>query len=204
MSFDIKAKEWDLDPQKVERASILSDKLREFTVDKSLKNAIEFGCGTGLVSFFLKDDFSKITLADTSFGMIDVLKKKISDAGISHFEPILIDENTNFQHSGFDITYSLLTLHHIQDLNKAFNQFYNLLKPGGYLCIADLVEEDGDFHNAEDSKHVHHGFEKEKLINQLETISFKFVDYQIFHHIERVVENGSVKNFPMFLLIVQK
>jgi 2-hydroxy-3-keto-5-methylthiopentenyl-1-phosphate phosphatase len=67
-----------------------------------------------------------------------------------------------------------------------------------------LVEEDGDFHNAEDSKHVHHGFEKEKLINQLETISFKFVDYQIFHHIERVVENGSVKNFPMFLLIVQK
>lgn len=204
MSFDSKAQTWDDDPQKVERAKILSERIKAFSKGKSLSKAIEFGCGTGLVSFFLKDDFSEITLVDTSFGMIDVLKKKIADAGVSHFNPILIDENTNFQPSGFDITYSLLTLHHIQDLNKAFNQYYALLKPGGYLCIADLVEEDGDFHNAEDSKHVHHGFEKEKLIVLLDVHKFKFVEYQQFHHIERRTESGAFKNFPLFLIIVQK
>jgi len=204
MSFDIKAQDWDADPTKVERAKILAKALSKFALGKGLERALEFGCGTGLVSFFLTNDFHKITLADTSVGMIEVLKNKIVVAGASHFTPILIDENTIFEPESFDITYSLLTLHHIHDLDKAFKQFYNLLKPDGYLCIADLVKEDGDFHNAEDAKHVHHGFDKEPLIHKLNNQGFQLVEYQIFHHIERTTESGIVKKFPVFLLIAQK
>lgn len=204
MSFDIKAQSWDNDPTKVERAKILAECLSDFIKGRNLNKALEFGCGTGLVSFFMKDVFLQITLADTSTSMIEVLKSKIANDGVSHFTPLLIDDNTTFVAGSFDITYSLLTLHHIKELDKAFSQFYNLLKPHGYLCIADLVEEEGDFHNAEDAKHVHHGFEKEKLINQLIENGFKFIDYQVFHHIKRTTESGIVKNFPLFLLIVQK
>jgi hypothetical protein len=35
------------------------------------------------------------------------------------------------------------------------------------LVIADLVKEAGDFHNVLDSKHVHHGFDKDELISKL-------------------------------------
>src|SRR5699024_12003101 len=39
--------------------------------------AFEYGCGTGLLSFALKDKLGAMTLADVSDGMLGVLEKKI-------------------------------------------------------------------------------------------------------------------------------
>jgi ubiquinone/menaquinone biosynthesis C-methylase UbiE len=49
-------------------------------------SAFEYGCGTGNVSFFLKENFDKITLADSSRGMLDVVKEKIKKDNIRHFK----------------------------------------------------------------------------------------------------------------------
>jgi len=204
MSFDNNAKNWDDDPKKVERASILAKIISKFSKGKSLTNALEFGCGTGLLSFCLKNDFSEITLADTSIGMIDVLKKKIESAKIKHLKPKLLAENEIFEDKSFDITYSLMTLHHIEDLNDIFLRFNKLLRPRGYLCIADLVKEDGDFHSKESNFNLHLGFEKELLVKKLAEFGFSYVDYQIFYSIEKTTDNNEIKKFPLFLLIVQK
>ena len=204
MSFDNKAATWDDNPMKVERSKILAQKIINFTEGKNLSEALEFGCGTGLLSFFLKDNFSKITLADTSSGMIDVLKEKIESAKVTHLKPVLLDEDGNFESENYDIVYSLLTLHHIENLNQAFNQFSHMVNAGGYLCIADLVKEDGDFHTKEDSEHLHHGFEKKHLVQELNKHGFTYDDYQIFYTIEKNVDSGELKKFPLFLLIVKK
>ncbi len=204
MSFDSRAKTWDDDPKKVERAQVLADRISEFAVDKNLKDAMEFGCGTGLLSFCLKDQFQNITLADTSKGMIEVLQDKIMKESVNHFSPVLLENGFNFQSDSFDITYSLLVLHHVKELDETFYLFQKILKPGGYLCIADLVEEQGDFHNAEDSKHVHHGFNREQLEKKLEGFGFKGVDYKLFLNIEKTTESGEVKKFPLFLMILEK
>lgn len=204
MSFDEYAKTWDADPKKVERAEILAKLLSKFSKDKRLSTAMEFGCGTGLLSFFLKDEFSNITLADTSPGMIEVLKEKIEIVKVPNFYPVLLEDKTSLPNCSFDIIYSSMTMHHVTNLDAVFLEFDSLLKPKGFLCIADLVEEDGNFHSVENSKHVHHGFYKDKLIAQLETYGFEFVDYHIFYTIEKVNELGIKKGFPLFLLIVQK
>lgn len=204
MSFDNKAATWDNNPMKVERSKILAQRIENFVQGKQINDALEFGCGTGLLSFFLKDSFSKITLADTSSGMIDVLNEKIELAKVSHFKPVLLDEKGTFKSETYDIVYSLLTLHHINDLDKAFGQFNELVNTGGFLCIADLVKEDGDFHTKDDSEHLHHGFEKDDLVSELEKHNFSFVDYQIFYTIEKTVDSGELKKFPLFLLIVKK
>ena len=75
--FDERAKDWDSDPMKVERAHAVADAIRAALPLRPDMTAFEYGCGTGLLSFFLKDDFSSITLADTSQGMLDVLSEKI-------------------------------------------------------------------------------------------------------------------------------
>jgi predicted TPR repeat methyltransferase len=204
MSFDEKAKDWDNDPKKVERASILASKIASFAVDKNLHKAFEFGCGTGLLSFFLKDMFSEIILADTSKGMLKVLKEKIDIAGIKHFKPVLITPEKHLENSEIDIIYSLMTLHHIHDLEDVFEWFNQILNVHGYLCIADLDEESGDFHSAVDSMHVHNGFEKEGLIRLLNTNGFKIIHYEIFHAIEKTMSDGQIKAFPLFLMIAQK
>ncbi|MGD9995249.1 MAG: class I SAM-dependent methyltransferase [Salinivirgaceae bacterium] len=204
MSFDAVAQNWDSDPQKVERAQILAQYIADFTQGKNLNKALEFGCGTGLLSYQLKDTFPAIDLADTSEGMIAVLKKKISDNSLSHFSPILLGDVPAFQPVAYDMVYSLMTLHHIENLEATFDDFYRMLKPGGYLCIADLVEEDGDFHKAEDNHHVHHGFEKEQLVKKLAAHGFKEIDYRVFYAINKTTGEGKQKSFPLFYLMVQK
>jgi predicted TPR repeat methyltransferase len=204
MSFDEKAKVWDNDPKKVERAKILAKKIAEFAKGKNLKKAFEFGCGTGLLSFCLKDSFTEITLADTSKGMLKILKEKMEVSGIKHFKSLLLSEENHFESENYDIIYSLMTLHHVHDLEEVFERFNTMIKAHGFLCIADLDKEDGDFHSATDSLHVHHGFEKVWLTKELSTNGFKVIHYEIFHTISKEMDNGSTKIFPLFLMIAQK
>jgi len=51
--------------------------INEFIQPKKKLNALDFGCGTGLLSFKLKDFFKTITLTDNSEGMISVLQEKV-------------------------------------------------------------------------------------------------------------------------------
>lgn len=204
MSFDTAAQNWDSDPKKVERAQILAQYITEFVKEKNLSKALEFGCGTGLLSYHLKNTFPIIDLADTSEGMMAVLKQKITNESLDHFNPVLITPGQSFETEDYDMVYSLMTLHHIENLDATFDDFYRMLKPGGYLCIADLVKEDGDFHNSEDSKHLHHGFEKEQLLRQLNAYGFKETYYHEFYTINKTTESGKQKAFPLFYLMVQK
>ena len=110
--------------------------------------AIDFGCGTGLLSFSLRNNFGLIKLIDNSPGMISVLEEKVKENKINNFQPLCVDplvEELGLK--DFDVVYSSMTIHHIHDLDKIMRIFNSSLKMGGYLCIADLVTEDGTFHS---------------------------------------------------------
>ncbi len=204
-SFDEKAKTWDDDPVKVERAQLLAKKISQFIDGNTPHRGFEFGCGTGLLSFYLKDVFKEIILADTSKGMLKVLREKMDANNIKHFKPMLLSEENPHQIEGVDFLYSSMTLHHVHDLDELFERFHQMLHPKGYLCIADLEEEDGDFHGSTDKQSVHHhGFEKQKLIHQLEVSGFSCVHYEIFFEMHKKMDDGSLKKFPLFILIAQK
>ena len=79
MSFDKEARNWDQDPEKVNRARAFTEEIIRFIKPEKNMTAMEFGCGTGLFSEQLKDHFQKISLLDTSEGMIEVLKEKIKE-----------------------------------------------------------------------------------------------------------------------------
>ncbi len=201
MSFDQDAKTWDNDPGKVKRASALADEIRNFLNPDSRGAAFEFGCGTGLLSFFLKDDFKSITLADTSAGMIEVLKEKIIAQDITNFKPLHIDLfKEELSHGQFDTIFTLMTLHHVKDIAGILKIFHSLVKPGGTVCIADLDKEDGSFHAKHPDFDGHKGFDRKELEAKLIAAGFQPVHYGIFYTIER--GNGSyVKKYPIFLMI---
>ena len=67
-NFDERAKDWESDPKKVERARVVADAIRKSIPLSNEMNALEYGCGTGLLSFALQSDLGQITLADTSQG----------------------------------------------------------------------------------------------------------------------------------------
>ncbi|MDX5584019.1 MAG: class I SAM-dependent methyltransferase [Aureibaculum sp.] len=202
--FDTKAKEWDNNPDKVKRAKTFAKEINNFIQPNKILNALEFGCGTGLLSFELKDAFKTITLVDTSKGMIDVLKEKMADQEIINFKPLKIDllqEQSDVL--DIDVIFSLMTMHHIHNIDKAFKVFYDIIKTNGYICIADLVEEDGTFHGPELNFDGHEGFSKKELSAKLAGYGFKMEYYSIPHTIEKQQAN-SIKKYPLFLMIARK
>ncbi|MFK5958123.1 MAG: class I SAM-dependent methyltransferase [Lutibacter sp.] len=202
--FDKQAINWDKSPTKVERAEIFAKEIIKFIKPKSTDTALEFGCGTGLLSYQLKDAFKTITLADNSEGMIEVLKEKVKNKSLNNFKPLLVDLlKEDLDIGTFNVIYSLMTVHHILDLNKVANIFHSLLKTDGYLCIADLVQEDGSFHTNHPNFDGHNGFDKEKLSHLLINNGFSIEYYTISYVIEKELEDN-IRKYPLFLMICKK
>jgi ubiquinone/menaquinone biosynthesis C-methylase UbiE len=203
-NFDERAKDWDSDPKKVERAQAVADAIRKAVPLAKSMNALEYGCGTGLVSFALQSDLGCITLADASQGMLDVLSEKIIRAGVTNMRPLRLDLSVDpIPAERYHLTYSLLTLHHIANTKNILAQFHALLEPNGYLLVADLDKEDGSFHT-DGSTDVHLGFERAALQSQVEALGFGNVTFSTAYEIKKKVNSEEEKVFPVFLMTAQK
>lgn len=200
--FDKQAATWDENPEKGLRAERVAELIREHCPLSPDLSALEYGCGTGLLSFALRGDLGEITLADTSPGMLEVLRKKIDDASAGNMRAQAIDLVSDpLPSDRYDLIYTLMTLHHIREPEPVLARFLELLNPGGYLCIADLDKEDGSFHSADfDGQN---GFDRECLTADLERIGFGGVASEICFTLERVRE-GRERQYDLFFMIAQK
>ena len=202
-NFDERAKDWDSDPDKVERARIVADAIRRAIPLSNNIKALEYGCGTGLLSFALQSNLGQITLADTSQGMLDVLSEKIANAEVTNMHPVRLDLETDvIPEERFDIIYSLMTMHHIHDVRIVLNKFHDLLLSRGYLLVADLDPEDGSFHT-DGTIDVHKGFDRLELQKTVEDIGFGNVMVSTVYEIQKKIGNEE-KRFPIFLMTAQK
>ncbi len=202
-NFDEQAKDWDSDPMKVERARAIAEAIRAALPLTADMTALEYGCGTGLLSFALQSDLGQITLADTSQGMLDVLGEKIAAAGMTNLHPVKLDLATDtLPAPRFDLTYSLMTLHHIANVKDMLGKFRTILKSNGYLLVADLDKEDGTFHT-DGTPYFHDGFARNELQQLMEAAGFGEVRFSTAYVIKKKVGDGE-KTFPVFLMVARK
>ncbi len=200
--FDQKAKEWDINPVHVERSRAIADLLlKAIHMDKDM-SALEYGAGTGLLSLMLKDHLGRITLMDSSRGMIDVITEKISQKEIHNLEPVYFDLEKGTYEDEFDLVFTQMVLHHVEDINRILYKFSLLLKPGGVLAIADLYPEDGSFH--EESFTGHKGFDPGKLSHELSAHGFRNINHLTCFVIKKDIGNGKTKEYPVFLITACK
>ncbi|MCX6230140.1 MAG: class I SAM-dependent methyltransferase [Bacteroidetes bacterium] len=205
MTFDEKAKTWDDNPLFIERAKTIADEIRNFVKPAKTAEAFEYGCGTGLLSYFLQEDFANITLADTSKGMLEMLNTKIEKENIKNFHPLLLDLGTSeYKEKKFDVIFTSMAMHHVDDVSKVMHEFYEMLNPGGYLCIADLDKEDGSFHSHDPEFNGHFGFAKDVMEKHFTENGFTFLDYKTCLSIEKLFENNQKKTYPVFLMTGKK
>jgi ubiquinone/menaquinone biosynthesis C-methylase UbiE len=202
-NFDERAKDWDSDPKKVERARVVAGAIRNTVPLSREMKALEYGCGTGLLSFALQPDLGEITLADTSQGMLDVLQEKIAKAEVANMHPVRLDLSSDpLPDERYDLTYSLMVLHHIQDAKDMLSKFHDLLSQNGILLVADLDQEDGSFHT-DGSTDVHKGFARGELQQMAEQAGFGNVSFTTAYEIKKQIGNEE-KVFPVFLMAGQK
>ena len=200
--FDKKAATWDDDPERVNRALSIADSISKHIDLSRIEKAMEYGSGTGLLSFALKDRLASIALMDESASMIEVVKDKCAANNVNHFVPLQYNIlKQPLPDQKYDFIFILLTLHHIIELEEVLDKFARLLNPRGYLAIIDLEKEDGTFHP--EGFNGHNGFDREILESQLQEADITPISYEVCYELKRDYDDVDQK-YPLFLLISQK
>jgi ubiquinone/menaquinone biosynthesis C-methylase UbiE len=208
--FNQEASTWDAKPMRIERAQAVAHAIRSSLPLTPHTTALEYGCGTGLLSFALQAQvghprLEQITLVDSSPGMLAVLDQKIASLGIppGSMLPFQADFITDpLPPLRVQLIYTLMTLHHISDTDRILRAFYSLLEAPGWLCVADLDAEDGSFHGPEDLT-VHKGFDRAALAALAVRAGFAPPTFTTVYQVPRAV-NGVTRLFPLFLMIAKK
>ena len=198
--FDSKAATWDADPAKVERATIIANRLKTHLNFNEINSAIEYGSGTGLLAFEMRDDISKIYLYDESEQMTKVAQEKADKQQIKSLVPIQSNILKDpLPKDKVDFIFILLTLHHIVELDDLYNKFHQMLNPNGKLAIIDLVEDDGSFHDYDFGGY--NGFNRQELEARLLDNNFQATQYEICYEITK---KDTGKQYPLFLSISER
>jgi len=200
--FDSKARQWDDNPVFRERGLKIAEAIRKAVPLHRRMSALDYGCGTGLLSFPLKDELGAILMADSSGGMLDVVNEKIAAQGVSNMATMKLDLLADPPPAQrFDLIVTAMTLHHVPDTDHILRVFHDLLQPGGTLCIADLDQEDGSFHGAEVD--VHHGFDRSDLSRRAARAGFAAVQFQTVFSIAKEQATGT-RDYPVFLMTARR
>jgi ubiquinone/menaquinone biosynthesis C-methylase UbiE len=199
--FDERAATWDENPLRVTLAHDVADAIiREIKPTREM-DALDYGCGTGLVTLRLQPFVKSITGVDSSSGMLDVIKEKVKNQGLQNVRTQLVD----FEQSGkvegkFHLVVSCMTMHHLREPGVIFRPLYDLLLPGGCLGIIDLDKEDGLFHD-DNTGVFHFGFDRAHVKRLLEKTGFREVrDITAATVVKNVTGKGERK-FPVFLIV---
>jgi tRNA (cmo5U34)-methyltransferase len=198
--FDIKAAEWDKNPMHWERSKAIAMEIIKLIPLKKEMSALEYGAGTGILSFMLKDYLKEITLMDNSLEMLKLINEKIETTMVKNLNVLNFDlEHKDYNRGKFDLIFSQMVLHHVTDIENIIKKFYNLLNPGGYLAVADLYSEDGSFHGKDFTGHK--GFDVEILSNQMRKQGFSNINHRKCFVINRKISDNETQQFNVFLLI---
>ncbi len=194
--FEHKSKSWDGKSVRVKNAKEIAEAIIEnIRLNKNM-HLLDMGAGTGLLSFFLSEYVEKITALDNSASMLEVFKNKQN-----HFacktQILYADITKDKIDNKFDGIISSMTLHHIENTKELLKKLRSLLKPGGFIALADLVSEDGSFHD--DNKGVYHkGFNTNEFTALVKQSGFKKISLTHTSTIEK--PHGS---FGVFLLTAE-
>jgi len=198
--FDIKAAEWDKNPMHWDRSEAIANEIKKLIPINKEMTALEYGAGTGITSFLLKDHLKKITLMDNSTEMVKMMNIKIEATKVENMLALDFDlEHNDYKGGTFDLIFTQMVLHHVNDIESIIKKFSSLLNPGGYLAIADLYEEDGSFHG--EGFTGHKGFNIGKLSEILNKNGLKKLTHRTCFTIDKKISETKTKKFDVFLLI---
>ena len=201
--FNTIASEWDSDPGRVLMAQKVARAMRAALAPTGQERALEFGAGTGLVTLLMAPKFAHVTALDSSAGMLDVLRQKCEKKQLSQVETIEGMVPDQIPDARYDLIYSSMTMHHVEDVPALLKTLADHLTPGGRVALADLDTEDGGFHR-EAKGVVHHGFARGAFGDWLRDAGFADVQFSTAFTVQRASDDGTVHEYPIFLAIASK
>jgi 2-polyprenyl-3-methyl-5-hydroxy-6-metoxy-1,4-benzoquinol methylase len=161
---------------------------------------LDYGAGTGLVSFALSEHVGHVTAMDSSRGMLEVIDSKMAESRVANVTTELRDLLADgIPAERYDCIVSSMTLHHVADTAGLLAAMRSMLVSGGRIALADLEEEDGLFHH-DNAGVEHYGFDRQSLAKLAAGAGFADVNCDIVHTVTRPDRNGVMRSYGVFLL----
>ncbi len=171
--FAHKAGDYEQNTRRVSNVDNIARAVIDNTRLSDNMHLMDFGAGTGLLLERIAPHVKKITAVDISPSMITQLENK-RDSLECTLEILQLNMEIEDALGIYDGVISSMTTHHIKDVAALFRKFYALVKPGGFIAIADLDKEDGSFHT-EDTGVFHFGFDRSEITAIAEAAGFRQV-----------------------------
>jgi len=199
--FDDEAATWDDDPGHEQRQVAVAEAIQEALDLSPGLSALDVGGGTGRLSILLADQVGSVVVTDPSAGMVEVARKRIEAAGLSdRLRAVQADLTVDRLDGTYDVVWSSMALHHVQDLDGLLRSLAGLLVVGGRLAIADLDKDpDGAFHADKVDFDGHDGFDRQDLAEQLGHAGFADVS---FVDVTTIIKDD--REFGLFLCTATK
>ena len=194
--FDQKAKEWDSSERRRDLASNIAESIIKNVPLSKEMHLLDFGAGTGLMTKHLTPFVKNITALDFSSEMLKKLEENAKAWGGTKVSTVHSDILKYKSETQFDGIVSSMSMHHVQALEALFQKFSMLLRPGGFIAIADLDKEDGTFHDDGNEGVHHYGFEQALLTAVAEENGFRDVTFIEAYTFEK----EDHRKYPVFLM----
>lgn len=194
--FEMIASMYDT-PERIHIAKVSSDAIREYVADATSKNAIDFGCGTGLVGMNLLNEFQSMLFLDTSPNMINQIKQKITDSHIRNADTLCFDfEKEILSDLRADYIFMAQVLLHLPDVELVLSRLFDVLNEGGHLLIVDFDKNENVV-----SEVVHNGFDQGELARLMTKIGYRDIQSRTFYTGSKIFMG---QDASMFVLNAQK
>lgn len=145
----------------------------------------------------------EVVAADSSSGMLAVLQEKAKQLGLDNVHALETDLSQSIPGGPFDLIFSSMTLHHIEDVPALLRQLVAALATGGHLAVADLEEEDDRFHS-DKSGIAHFGFKPSLFERWLLEAGLVDVQTSRPYVMEKQGADGVRHQYPIFLATARK
>ncbi len=202
--FDQAAADWDNNAGRVNLAGAVGEAIARAIPLQPKWRALDYGAGTGLLTLNLQPRVASLVALDSSKGMLEKLAQKLRKSGIDSVRTHHWDLAVRpFPEAGFDLVVSSMTLHHLRDVPLILGRLTSLLKPGGWLAVADLDTEDGSFHGSAPDV-FHHGFARNQVSAWLGQAGLTRVAVTGAHVMRKESATGELRSYSVFLAVGQR
>lgn len=177
--------------ERIQIAKVSSNAIREYLVDTTDKNAIDFGCGTGLVGLDLLNNFNSMLFLDTSQNMINEVNRKMTDLNIKNADTLCFDFEKEAPVNLYaDYIFMAQVLLHIKDFELILSRLYQILNENGHLLIVDFDKNENIV-----SDFVHNGFGQAELTDIMKDMGYRNIQSKTFHTGEKIFMGHDASQF---------